>query len=59
MIFINDINLNDLYDKQKLEIILVDHHSLNSKLNEIVVEIIDHHKSNEDTILLKEYHRII
>jgi len=58
MIFINDINLNDLYDKQKLEIILVDHHSLNSKLNEIVVEIIDHHQSNEDSILLKEYPRI-
>jgi len=44
VIFINDINLNNLYNEHKLEIILVDHHYLRSDLNQVVVEIIDHHQ---------------
>ena len=54
LIFIDDINLNDLSEKGKLEIVLVDHHSLRSKLNEKVVEIIDHHQVKENSIVLKE-----
>ena len=54
MIFIDDINLNGLYYQQKLEIILVDHHSLNSKFNDLVIEIIDHHQIKKDSIKLKE-----
>ncbi|CAF0750443.1 unnamed protein product [Adineta steineri] len=54
VIFIDDINLNELYDQKKLEIILVDHHYLHSKLNEAVVEIIDHHQIKKDSILLKD-----
>ncbi|CAF0926019.1 unnamed protein product [Adineta steineri] len=57
VIFIDDINLNELYDQKKLEIILVDHHYLHSKLNEAVVEIIDHHQIKKDSILLKEYRK--
>jgi len=55
VIFINDINLNELYNQEKLEIILVDHHYLRSKLNKIVVEIIDHHQIKKDSIILQEY----
>jgi len=55
VIFINDINLNELYNQQKLEIVLVDHHYLRSKLNEIVVEIIDHHQIEKDSIILQKY----
>ena len=55
VIFINDINLNDLYDKNKLDIVLVDHHYLHSQLNEAVVEIIDHHQIKKDSIKLQEY----
>jgi inorganic pyrophosphatase/exopolyphosphatase len=54
MIFINDIDLNELYNQEKLEIILVDHHSLKSKLNDIVIEIIDHHQIEKDSIKLQE-----
>ncbi len=55
MIFVNDLNLNELYNQKKLEIILVDHHYLRSKLNEVVVEIIDHHQITKDSIILQEY----
>ncbi|CAF0919951.1 unnamed protein product [Adineta ricciae] len=58
LIFIDDINLNDLSEKGKLEIVLVDHHSLHSKLNEEVVEIIDHHQVKENSIILKDYSKI-
>ncbi len=55
MIFIDDINLNELYNQNKLEIILVDHHYLHSKLNEIVIEIIDHHHQiKTDSIVLQK-----
>jgi inorganic pyrophosphatase/exopolyphosphatase len=54
MIFIDDINLNELYNQNKLEIILVDHHYLRSKLNEIVIEIIDHHQIKTDSIVLQK-----
>ncbi|CAF1013226.1 unnamed protein product [Rotaria sordida] len=53
VIFIDDINLNELYDKKKLEIILVDHHYLRSQLNKVVIEIIDHHQIKEDSIILQ------
>jgi inorganic pyrophosphatase/exopolyphosphatase len=59
VIFINDINLNELYDQKKLEIILVDHHYLHSQLNAVVVEIIDHHQIKKDAIILQEYEEII
>lgn len=55
MIFIDDINLAELAEQQKLELVLVDHHSLRSSLNDKVVEIIDHHRVNENSIALKEY----
>ncbi len=55
MIFLDDIDLNELYNQEKLEIILVDHHSLNSKFNNIIIEIIDHHKIEKDSIKLQEY----
>ena len=55
MIFIDDVNLDELSEQQKLELILVDHHSLRSKLNDKVVEIIDHHQVKENSIALKEY----
>ncbi|CAF2317090.1 unnamed protein product [Rotaria sp. Silwood2] len=58
MIFIDDINLNDLHDKNKLDIILVDHHCLISKFNEIVTEIIDHHLVKKDSIMLKDSSKI-
>ncbi|CAF3998924.1 unnamed protein product [Rotaria sp. Silwood2] len=58
MIFIDDINLNDLHDKNKLDIILVDHHCLSSKFNEIVTEIIDHHLVKKDSIMLKDSSKI-
>jgi inorganic pyrophosphatase/exopolyphosphatase len=51
----DDINLHELNNQQKLEIILVDHHSLHSKFNEIVIEIIDHHQIKNNSIKLKEY----
>ncbi|UJR25440.1 hypothetical protein I4U23_006787 [Adineta vaga] len=54
LIFIDDINLDELFEKDKLEIILVDHHVLRSKLNKKVIEIIDHHQIKENSILLKE-----
>ena len=55
LIFIDDINLQDLNDQQKLEIVLVDHNCLRSKaLNSVVTEIIDHHQANYDYIDLKE-----
>lgn len=54
MIFINDINLNELCEQEKLEIILVDHHHLCSKLNDHVTEIIDHHQVQKNIITLKE-----
>ena len=50
VIFINDIDLNQLYKQNKLEIVLVDHHYLRSELNEAVVEIIDHHQVRKDSI---------
>ena len=56
MIFIDDINLNALHDQQKLEIVLVDHHRLRSKFDYNVVEIIDHHYAEKNSLLLKEYH---
>jgi inorganic pyrophosphatase/exopolyphosphatase len=55
VIFLNDINLNELYNQEKLEIILVDHHYLRSKLNEVVVEIIDHHQIKKNSIILQKY----
>lgn len=56
MIFIDDIDLNDLYEKKKLQIILVDHHWITPKqFNEIVVEIIDHRTVKAGAIDLKEY----
>jgi hypothetical protein len=55
MIFIDDINLKELNDQNKLQIILVDHYSLRSKLDEKVIEIIDHHHVEKDSIKLKEY----
>ena len=55
VIFITDMNLNELYGRKKLEIILVDHHYLSSQLNEAVVEIIDHHQIKKDSIILQEY----
>jgi len=55
VIFIDDSNLNELYNQKKLEIILVDHHYLRSKLNEVVVEIIDHHPIKKDSIILQKY----
>ncbi|CAF0808838.1 unnamed protein product [Rotaria sp. Silwood1] len=58
MIFIDDINLNDLYDRNKLEIILVDHHCLYSKFNKIVTQIIDHHPRKENSIVLKDPSKI-
>jgi len=54
VIFIQDIDLNELYDQNKLEIIFVDHHYLRSKLNEAVIEIIDHHQIKKDSIVLQE-----
>lgn len=54
VIFIHDIDLNKLYDQNKLEIILVDHHYLRSTLNEVVIEIIDHHQIKRDSIVLQE-----
>ena len=54
MIFVNDINLHGLYCERKLDVILVDHHSLKSKLNDLVIEIIDHHQMNKESIKLKE-----
>ncbi|CAF1037678.1 unnamed protein product [Rotaria sp. Silwood1] len=53
VIFIDDINLNELYDQNKLEIILVDHHYLRSQLNKVVIEIIDHHQIKKDSIILQ------
>lgn len=55
MVFIDDINLNQLYNQKKLEIILVDHHHLDSELNKAVIEIIDHHSIKKDSIILQEY----
>ena len=55
LIFIDDLDLNELYEQKKLEIVLVDHHSLRSKLNGAVTEIIDHHHVQKDAIALKEY----
>ncbi len=55
VIFINDINLTELYNQHKLEITLVDHHYLRCQLNEVVVEIIDHHQVQKDSIVLKKY----
>lgn len=55
MIFIDNIDLNDLYEQDKLQITLVDHHYLNSKLNKVVIEIIDHHKARKDSISSHEY----
>jgi inorganic pyrophosphatase/exopolyphosphatase len=55
MIFINDIDINELYNQEKLEIVLVDHHYLPSKLNDAVIEIIDHHQIKKDSIVLQEY----
>lgn len=55
MIFFNDIDLNELYNQHKLEIILVDHNFLSSKFNELVIEIIDHHQIKDNSIKLKEY----
>jgi inorganic pyrophosphatase/exopolyphosphatase len=55
MIFIDDLNLNELYDEKKLEIILVDHYTTRSKFDENVIEIIDHHHVEPDLIKLKEY----
>lgn len=54
MIFINDINLNELYSQNKLDIILVDQHSLPSKFNDRVIEIIDHHQTRRDSIKIDE-----
>jgi len=55
LIFIDDIDLNEWYEKQKLEIILVDHHLIHpNKFNEIVIEIFDHHTFRADAIPLKE-----
>lgn len=55
LIFIDDIDLNEWYEKQKLEIILVDHHLIHpKKFNEIVVEILDHRTFRADGISLKE-----
>lgn len=54
MIFIDDINLNELYYHNKLDIILVDHHSLTSKLNDLVTEIIDHHQTRRESIKIDE-----
>ncbi|CAF0861230.1 unnamed protein product [Rotaria sordida] len=58
MIFIDDIDLNYLYDKNKLEIILVDHHCLYSKFNKIVTQIIDHHPLKENSIALQDSSKI-
>lgn len=55
VIFIDDINLNELYHRKKLEIILVDHNYLRAQLNEIVIEIIDHHQIQKDSIILQKY----
>ena len=55
MIFITDVDLNELHEQNKLHLILVDHHYLRSKLNEIVVEIIDHHQMKTDSIYLQKY----
>jgi inorganic pyrophosphatase/exopolyphosphatase len=55
VIFIDDMNLNELSNQNKLEIILVDHHYLRSKFNKIVVEIIDHHQIKKDSIILQKY----
>lgn len=56
MIFINDIvDINELDNQEKLEIVLVDHHYLPSKLNDAVIEIIDHHQIKKDSIVLQEY----
>lgn len=55
LIFVDDIDLQNLYEQQKLEIVLVDHNCLRSKeLNSVVTEIIDHHQANYDSIPLKE-----
>lgn len=55
IIFINDLDLNELYNQGKLEIVLVDHHYLRTKLNDAVIEIIDHHLRKKDSIVLQEY----
>ncbi len=55
VIFIDDINLNELFEEKKLEIILVDHNYLRSKLNQVVIEIIDHHQIKKDSIVLQKY----
>ncbi|CAF2425517.1 unnamed protein product [Rotaria sp. Silwood2] len=51
-IFIDDINLNKLYDQEKLELYLIDHYYLRSQLNKVVIEIIDHHQIKKDSIIL-------
>ena len=55
MIFITDLNLDELHALNKLHIILVDHHYLHSKFNDLVVEIIDHHQIKQGAISLQEY----
>ncbi|CAF3737109.1 unnamed protein product [Rotaria magnacalcarata] len=58
MIFIDSINLSDLYEQEKLEIVLVDHHSLRSKLNQVVTEIIDHHSIETDSTILNDSSKV-
>lgn len=52
--FLNDIDLNQLSNQNKLEIILVDHHYLRSKFNKNVIEIIDHHQIKKNAIVLHD-----
>lgn len=54
LIYLPDLNLDDLHAQGKLKLILVDHHYLRSKLNEAVIEIIDHHQITENVIEITE-----
>lgn len=54
MMFIRNINLSQLSNQKRLQIILVDHNIITSYLNDFVIEIIDHHQKTNG-IKLKEY----
>ncbi|CAM4763624.1 unnamed protein product [Rotaria magnacalcarata] len=58
VICIDDINLNEIHNQRKLDIILVDHNYLNSNLNENVIEIIDHHPLKNGSIMLQDPSKI-
>ena len=52
VIFIRDVPIDQLFVEEKLEIVLVDHHSLPAPLSDAVVEILDHHQVKKDSTVV-------